>query len=345
MGLVLLEPFLLPSLIAGLGWAARKLWEVKPSAPYLDYILPLVTCLVKPASLSPEASALHETVLTITAYPLERALAHVQKLHPRRRDIDPLLNVLRPQLHQVRSGAATHTELETWSTTRDGGLFAALPHSLQALINWSSAALAKQDGTAGNMRQTTSGAAPNYTHRLVLACVRNFGATSTLSVLISEAIKSMSAGTCPQEVALDVLTAIVCAPVASSARSTMGLRRALELMLEDAYGYSIGKHDQQPDITKAEFIIRLSRRVETQSPVRQLAQQTAAEVANAVVNDGVAADMMMGLEGNPDLATGGLEGPPMGAAAAANEVLEGMLKDVDSHFMDTDDPVDLFDLT
>ena len=340
---------MLPSLVAGLGWAARKLWEVKPSAPYLDYLLPLVTCLVKPASLAPEASALHETVLTITAYPLERALAHVQKLHPRRRDIDPLLNVLRPHLHQVRSGAATHTELETWSTTPRGGMFTALGHSLQALLNWSSAALVKQESATGNPRQTSSGAAPNYTHRLVLACVRIFGAAPTLSVLLNEAVKSMSAGNCTPEVALDVLTAIVCAPIAPTARSTIGLRQALQLALEDAYVYSIGKHGQQPDVNRAELIVRLSRRVEAQSPARQSAQQAAVDVADAVVNEGVAADMMMGLESDTNLGTGGIEGPTMGSTDATNEVLEGMLKDVDSaglgDFMDTDNAVDMFDLT
>ena len=340
---------MLPSLVAGLGWAARKLWEVKPSAPYLDHLLPLVTCLVKPASLASEASALHETVLTITAYPLERALVHVQKLHPRRRDIDPLLNVLRPHLHQVRSGAATHTELETWSTAPRGGMFTALGHSLQALLNWSSAASVKQENATSSSRQTSSGAAPNYTHRLVLACVRIFGAAPTLSVLLSESVKLISSGNCPSEVSLDVLTAMVCAPVAPTARSTIGLRQALQLALEDAYGYSIGKHGQQPDITRAELIVRLSRRVEAQGPAQQNAEPTAVEVADAVVPEGVAAEMMMGLESGTSLGTGGIEGPTMGSTDATNEVLEGMLKDVDNadlgDFMNTDNPVDLFDLT
>ena len=214
-------------------------------------------------------------------------------------------------------------------------------------MNWSSVASIKQDSAVGNSRQS-SGAAPNYTHPLILACVRTFGASPTLFVLLNEATKSISAGNYQPEIALDVLTAIVCAPTAPSARSTLSLRQALQLALEGAYGYSVGKNGQRADPTKAELIVRLSRRVEAQSPAQQVPQQAAVEVPDPIVTGDVAGDMMLGLEGNPELASGGgIDGSGMGAAAATNEALEGILKDVDSaglgDLMDTSDAVDLFD--
>lgn len=346
---VLLEPSLLPSLVSGFGWAARKLWETKPSTSHLDHLLPLITCLIKPTSLSPEASTLHETVLTITACPLERALAHVQKLHPRRRDIDPLLNALRPHLHQVRSGAASHAELEAWSTAPHGGLLASLRHSFQALLSWSSASVAKQEDSGGSTRQTPSGSAPNYTHRLVLACVRTFGACTTLSVLLNEATRFITMGTYSAEVPLDVLTAIVCAPFASSARSTMSLRQALHVVLEDAYGYSTGKNGQDINVIKAELIVRLSRRVDAQSPARQDTKQAAEDIAAQVAAGNTAGDIMMELNGGAEMVDGTVDGTILNTADTANDVLEGMLKGVRStdlgHYMDTDNPGDLFDLT
>ena len=346
---VLLDPSLLPSLVSGLGWAARKLWETKPSAPYLDPLIPLLTCLVKPTSLSPEASALHETVLDITAHSLERALAHVQRLHPRRRDIDPLLNALRPHLHPVRSGACTHTELETWSTTPHGGLFAALRHSFQALINWSSATIAKQENSGSNMKQATSNSTPNYTHRLVLTSIRTFGATTTLSMLLNDVVKLVSTGILAVEIPLDVLTAIVCAPVAPSARSTMSLRQALRLLLQDAYSYSAGKNGHQADPIKAQLIIRLSRRVEAQSPLRQDVKQNPDGVPGQVIaGDATTGDMMIDLGQNPDLTDASVGEGLLNTATSNNDVLDGMLKDVDTvgldDFMETDTSGGLFDL-
>lgn len=347
----MLEPFLLPSLVSGLGWAARKLWETKPSAPQLDYILPLVTCLVKPASLSAEASSLHETVLTITASSLERALAHVQKLHPRRRDIDPIVNALRPHLHQLRNGMATHTELEAWSAQSHGGILAALRHSFHSLVNWSSRISISKQATA-NQTNTSSqaplGSAPQYTHRLITTCVCTFGAPTTLATLLTESTKMVAANSCSPDIPLDLLTAMIAAPSIHPVRLTVSLRQALQLVQADAYSHSIEKNGRPADTVKAELIVRLARRVEAQSPARPVPETgvDGAEQA-AVVN--AAADMMMSLNNGNDETNGAISGTQSDANASSNDVLEGMLKDVDvsadlDSLMDTD-AGDLFNMT
>ena len=343
--LVLLEPSLLPSLIAGFGWAARKLWEAKHVAPYLEYLLPLIACLVKPASLSPEASAHHETVLNITAHPLERALAHVQKLQPRRRDIDPLLTALRPHLQQPRSCAVPHTELEMWSAA-PSGLFGALRHSFLGLVNWSAPpTTVKQEGTTSNPRQAGTGGVPNYTHKLLLTSIRTFGAPTILSLLLIEAHKEIESQNYAPEVVLDVLTGLVCAPAASAPRHTMSLRQALHFAIEDAYAYSIGKDGGQPNGNRAELIVRLARRVEAQSPARPVVQPVAEVDAQQIVSSDAPGDMMIGLEGGANL---GIDDTGLTGTAPSNDMLEGMLKDVDAaelgDLMDTDQAGELFSL-
>jgi mediator of RNA polymerase II transcription subunit 5 len=325
---------LLPSLVSGLGWAARKLWESRGDSPYLDQLFILLSCLVKPPSLSAEAKSLHETVLAITAVQLERALAHIQKFNVKRKEVESLFNVLRPHLQAPRNGTATRSELEGWSTQSHGGLLTALKHSYHNLVSWSNRLFTAQQATDNSSNGGTHanvGSAPQYTHRLIMTCILVNGAPKTLSLLLVESTKMITSGSCTPDVPLDVLTAIICAPSVQPARFTSTLRQALQSAQAEAYTLSVGKNGEGADTVRAELIVRLSRRVEAQSPVRPV-PQPAPEQSQAE-NVVATADIIMGLEGNE---TADTNMPDAGIDATnSNDMLEGMLKDVDSADLDS----------
>ena len=132
----LLEPFLLPSLVAGLTWFADRLWEnIEQQALTIDTILPALQALLKPPSISGDALAIHSSVLSIVAKPLKESLTRVQKTYPSRPDVSPLLQLLNP-LYDERPALNALKEVQNWSTTPHGGLQAAFRNTLAALIIW-----------------------------------------------------------------------------------------------------------------------------------------------------------------------------------------------------------------
>ena len=238
----LVQPFLLPSLVTGLGHFATVLWKTHSPAPTLDIQLPVLQTLVKP-SLSGEAAILHDAVLSIVAKPLEHALAHVQSLHPRRADIDPLLKTLQSRAQPQRSDLATASEIESWCSTSGGSLLGALHHSFRALVQWS-----------------TSGASntppPSYTHRQLVTTVLMLGAKRVFNALLDDILKEATKGT--GDTALDVVTALICAPVADNGKGRLSLRNVLLAAFNDSYKLS------KKDPARAEMTVRLYRRVESQ---------------------------------------------------------------------------------
>ncbi|KAL8935633.1 MAG: hypothetical protein Q9216_005326, partial [Gyalolechia sp. 2 TL-2023] len=248
----LLEPFLLPSLTAGLTWYAQKLWETKDPSPSIDTLIPALSTLLKPPSMSSDSTALHSAVLAIIAEPLDEALAHAQRVHKLRVDINPLQDTLKQHMQKHRHAAAAFSELETWATTPRLGLQSALSNSIHSLIVW---CLAESSGTAG------TSSPPNYTHRLLRSAVLLLGAKATLKVLIDEIVAQIDNGNGngneqDVDIILDIVVTMIVAPNPTSSSSRrLSLRDVLRAEFEDVNELS------KTDAGRARVVVRLQRRV------------------------------------------------------------------------------------
>lgn len=239
----LLEPFLLPSLIAGLTWFTHALLNLGPTTtPSLAILLPTLSLLIHPPSLSSDALSLHEAVLAVVAGPLEHSLARIQKAQPRRQDIDRLITTMKARSRPPRCALVSASELEAWCCTPGGGILASLQNSITTLLQWS---------TTG----VSNAGPPKYTHRLLLTAVSMLGAKVVIDSLLDAVLKH--AGSAP-DVVLDVVTAMICAPTAADRRERLSLRHALQSTYSDSYAPS------KRDAARAELAVRLHHRVETQ---------------------------------------------------------------------------------
>ena len=250
----LLEPFLLPSLVAGLKWFAHKLWETtEQQSPSLDFIMPALTTLLKPRSISADSSALHSALLSIVTKPLEESLVYAQRRHPQRSDIKPLLEVLSRHGQKQRHKAAAFTELESWSNNPGGGLHAALKHTVQSLILW--------DGVASAHMSP-----PRYTHRQLTLAIQTLGAKAVLDTLVNELMTHVTPdGAFSTEAALEVVAVMILAPQAqfldysgntSTQQSQLSLGDALHAEIDGVFELSKKDHN------RATMIVRLYRRIE-----------------------------------------------------------------------------------
>jgi mediator of RNA polymerase II transcription subunit 5 len=277
----LLEPFLLPSLVVALTWLGNHIWESET-----DPTIPLKTLysLIKPSSISGEAQAIHQTVLNITARPLEEQLKNVRTRHQSRTDIKPILDALEPYLSFRRVGSSHRSELDTWTTHATGGLLASIRTTFQALVLWSS-------NPEINMAPHT------YTHRQIITGIRMLGATRVLSALVDEVKQQTESGS--GHIALDIATTMICAPMPESFAVDQNnnhpdkpVPRCVVLTLRDALALL---HENVPktsetDPLRAEVIVRLARRVNVLlTPPSQVSN---IDVSNIIQN------MALGVEGD-----------------------------------------------
>lgn len=247
----LLEPFLLPSLVAGLTWFAQRLYEVNRQSNKLDVMLPVLHALLKPATLSHESSSIHGAVLSVIAKPLKAALHYIQKLHPVRPDVSTLIDTLNPY-HNDRPGHAALKELSTWSVVPHGGIQTALRNTLNALVLWSATSASSTDMSP-----------PSYTHRQVDETVKILGAKVALDILIQEILLQAHTPT-KQELLLDCISAIVVAAQyhshsrdqRKSPRVQLDLHNVLQLYFHDA------NETSQAEPARATVVVRLQRRVD-----------------------------------------------------------------------------------
>lgn len=266
----LLEPFLLPSLVAGLKWFAHKLWETTDQSPSLDFVMPALTTLLKPRSISADSSALHSALLSVVTKPLEESLLYAQRRHPQRSDIKPLLEVLSRHGQKQRHKTAAFTEFEAWSSSPGGGLQAALKHTVQSLILW--------DGVASAHMSP-----PRYSHRQLTLSIQMLGAKAVLDALVDELMTHVTPdGTFSTEAALEVVAVMILAPQAqcldyvgntSTQQSQLSLGDALHAEIDGVFELSKKDHN------RATMIVRLYRRIEA------LAGPQMRETANTVVMD------------------------------------------------------------
>lgn len=283
----LLEPFLLPSLVCGLGWLSNHLWE-----HHDDVTTPLQilhSLLIVP-NISADASEVHRTVVSISARNLERVLRELLRrtpAGPQHTLVEQIVAALGPYTAFKRTGAATRDELENWTHhAGGGGLMQSLGTAFQALVNWSL--------DANIMRPATT-----YTHRLVLAAWKVLGAKIVVQGVIGEVVKSRLQGVA-QGYAEDVAVSIVLSVWGEEA-GRMGLLEALRGEEAEETGEGV----------RAEAVRNVLRGVETQltpwSPVQEHQDVVEAQVDVAEVDLGV--DLGMGDEmllGEGDLMTGEL---------------------------------------
>ena len=286
----LLDPFLLPSLVAGLRWFAHKIWETTEQSPGLDFIMPALTTLLKHRSTSSDASALHSAVLAIIAKPLSESLTLAQRRNPQRSDISPLLEILTRQGQKQRHEAAAFSEFEAWSSTQGGSLRIALRNTVRTLIIWG--------GTA-----STQMSPPRYTHRQLILTVQALGAKVVLHTLVDELMTHTTTDTgLYSESAFEVIAVMVSSPLAQTRDLAgietpqtrhLGLGDALRAEMDDVFELS------KRDSNRATVIVRLNRRLEA------LAGSQAHEGNNPAVLD----DAMTGnaLHGTENLPTGDID--------------------------------------
>lgn len=252
----LLEPFLLPSLVVALTWLGNHIWEAE-TEPSIG--LRTLQSLIKPSSISGEAQAIHQTVMSITARPLEERLKDVRTRQQGRSDIKPSLDALDPYLSFRRVGSCTRAELETWSVQKVNGLLGSIRDTLQALVLWS---------TNSEINMAPS----SYSHRQLLAGIRLLGSSRVANALIDEVKQQTEAGN--GDLVLDIVATMMCAPMPESfavdqnichpVDSTKeSLPRCSVLTLRDALSV---QHENVPKISEtsplhAAAIVRLWRRV------------------------------------------------------------------------------------
>ncbi|KAJ5570462.1 uncharacterized protein N7459_009892 [Penicillium hispanicum] len=323
----LLEPFLLPSLVVALTWLGNHIWEseTEPTIP-----LRTLLSLVKPSSISGEAQAIHQTVLNITARPLEEQLKDVRTRHQSRSDIKPILDALDPYLSFRRVGSCHRSELDSWAAQTTGGLPGSIRNTLQSLVLWST----NSDITM---------APQSYTHRQLLVGIRILGATRVLAALVDELKQQTEAGS--GDLALDIAAAMICAPMAESfavdqntchpVDSTKeSLPRCAPLTLRDALAL---QHENVPKVSekdplRAEVVVRLWRRVSVlTAPPSQVSN---IDVSNIIHNMHLGVDGQDRMDLEPAGADVGEEDPDninqmLDKAAAAAAAAAGMDGGVD----------------
>ncbi|KAI0595642.1 mediator complex subunit Med5 [Biscogniauxia sp. FL1348] len=258
----LVDIFLLPSLVMAITYMATQLWTDRPhDQKALIRILQLIL-LTKQGS--DEAQSMLTAVVNIVAKPLEHSLRAYQRQDPKSQEIEPLLKAISDNTRlSRRTGGAGHNELEAWTNTNNGGLTTSVRHTIEGLVQWSL-------HPALNIMPTS------YTHRQMIAALRILGAKRLLYLILAEVKQQSEAGS--GSVALDVATALICAPDVTNMpppplmtllvdpnqhppvppQARISLRTALKYEAESF------KSIQKSDPIMADNIIRLYRRVETQ---------------------------------------------------------------------------------
>ncbi|KAL8992329.1 MAG: hypothetical protein Q9169_007185 [Polycauliona sp. 2 TL-2023] len=308
----LLEPFLLPSLLPALTHSATLLSSTPSSSSnnLFDTLVPILQTLLIPASTSTSTSTdsatptLHSAVLSLIAAPLSSALQHIQTQHKNRKDIAPLLNVLRPHLGGQQADANAYNELQSWARTQSHGLQSALSNSIQALIAWS---LASPSTSTNN--QTTTPSPPSYTPRLLASSLAITGATTTLNTLINTLVDIATrhgANSAELDAGMDIVVILITststststAPGTGTATETQTGKLSLpsSLRLQIISVDKLSKHNP----LRATTLVLLSRRVET------ILRATANANANNNANPNQQAGSMdMGMN-NPDFGESGM---------------------------------------
>lgn len=258
---LLLEPFLLPSLVGGLTWLVQHSEEDHDDA---DVLMQLLDKLLKPSSTSYEVQAMHRAVLAVVATPLTHSLQTLAKRQPERKDTRALIDLLKPHLDRVRTHVCNRAGLEDAISLHEGQPEIFVRKTVTDMTAWCTS--------------VGPGPPPRYSNIVLEAACETLGAPRVLTSLVSELRFQTALGSPNDAIALDVCTSLVCALSPSKNQPPLlgmssnvqtpdvGLRGVLQLTLADSarlLNQAVGD---------AEALVRLGRRVEVQGTAVQLPQ-------------------------------------------------------------------------
>ncbi|KAI1772929.1 Med5-domain-containing protein [Hypoxylon cercidicola] len=260
----LANTFLLPSLVPAIIHMSNHLWTELSNALEQRAILRIFSLIVLTKQSSTDAQAMLSSVLNIVAIPLEYSLRSYQRHDPKSQAVEPLLKAIRENIRlSRRTASAANNELETWTSTANGGFTANIRHVLQGFMTWSI-----HPGL--NVMPTS------YTHRQILAALKMLGARRLLYIILEEVKVQTEAGN--GSIAHDIATALICAPdvtnmpppaefsllVDTSSHAAVPPQRLISLSGALKHEAEDCKKIQKSDPVMAEIIVRLYRRVEAQ---------------------------------------------------------------------------------
>lgn len=254
-----MDVLLLPSLVPAIIYLSNSLWvDSRSDQPQVQRaVIRVLQLILRPHSLSPEASSMLSSVLNIVAKPLEHALRFYQRQEPKSQAVQPLLAALKENLSLPRrTGAADNNELELWAQSNGTNNVpigvSTVQQTIQNLYQWA-------------QNSPINGLPPNaapYTHRQILAALKILGTKYLLTSILQDLrrVEQETPETAPY--AYDVITAIICAPgvhnTLKDIQTTLSLRDVLKAKADD------WKRIQKADPAMAETVVRLFRRVEAQ---------------------------------------------------------------------------------
>lgn len=241
---LLLEPFLLPSLVMGLKWLAKHSWEDHGDA---DVLLHVLEKLLKPSSSSEETKAMHRAVLSIVAGPLFVSLHELIKRHPEKKQAAALSELLKPYVGQQRNFACSKGQLEEW-IQQDGDVPSHIQRTARELTTWAA--------TASNPPNPP----PKFSYKEFATAQQILEHGKILNAIVDE-LKDTS----NLPVALDVWTSMICVPAAQQTNKCAGKFQTCARLSSTNISGLLDKSK-----VEAEALIRLGRRVEAQVAVAQM---------------------------------------------------------------------------
>nr|POE75767.1 mediator of rna polymerase ii transcription subunit 5 [Quercus suber] len=277
---LLLEPFLLPSLVGGLTWLAKHSWEDHGDD---NILLQMLDKLLKPSSGAQETLAMHKAVLSIVADPLIRFLQSLLRKRSGKKDVNALLELLKPHSSQRNIHSASVTEVNEWIGGDNGGLAGCLRTAIRDMVLWTS--------SVGHNPPT------KYTHLLFTSAYQILGADGVLKAVVDELKEQTAVNNGP--VALDICASMICAPspispglIPTSLPDASNLGQGMPLSVRDTLKLTVSdmKAFVNRPVSDAEALMRLHRRVEAQLAIQQnppipLATAIQDEATNQIIKD------------------------------------------------------------
>lgn len=284
---LLLEPFLLPSLVMSLGWLAKHSWEDHNDT---KIILQILDKLLKPSSSSQDTQGMHRAILAMVAIPLSESLQTLLQKHPEEKKATELSDIVSRYLNSQRVLTCRKEDLDQWLQL-DRSLEDRMRRTMRDLTAWAA--------TSSN----PSNPPPSFTYKEFAVACKLVDPNTLLQALVDELTRMQNL-----PVAIDVCTALICAPTRlamalpqhmHSVGATEGLRRTVRLVASDMQNLL------QKRQSEAETLVRLNRRVEAQLAVAQLPPM----VMPIQMTDQTADQMMqdLGLDLNGDTATAAVD--------------------------------------
>lgn len=249
---LLLEPFLLPSLVMGLGWLAEHSWEDHND---VEVLLQVLEKLLKPSSSSQDTQAMHRAILGMVATPLYNSLQELHRKMPGKKQATELSTLLKPHLNKQRNLSCSRTAMDEW--LQDGTMNERIRRTIQELVRWASTTTNPPDPP------------PKYAHRMFTLACQIVDTDALLRTMVAELANTSFAN---MPVALDVCTAMICAPAPGSMSQQRGHTAGVTARLRNRVRLvpaNVPELLKMPK-THAQALVQLSRQVEAQLAIAQL---------------------------------------------------------------------------